>query len=476
MSAENPRRRIEEWSLDREQEAARRWYGPASPIVAMLPAFDVPAGLETARELHRLLWARLIARDERGADAGVLQMQSELSGGALSWVRYAYVWDFWRLVFMLDHLGDLQIPDERLSSLWPGLAVSDTSIIRLVEGQVREWLAKGPRHVIESRFRRACRLRSVGLRLPPAELARFRAAALRLALELRDEVGASGTCEPGRDVIAQFHFEPPDRRGEDTGTRLEPDQRSHLRTGILRCVDDAFVWAMQPRDEILADAGRMLHLREAPPPTRGIQSARYNTSVATRVRQERKRRFPQGRVVPVKPAAEGAYSLNAFRRTTLFERLSLHFPSLFLGTQDALRRRVARWIKPRRSPRRNRPVPQSQEEARHLLSDRVWRQLQSILVRPPAGMRGPRGMAARDVTAAIIIVLQSGIPWTKLPARLGLGSGNTARRYLRFWQGTGRWEQAVAVLNRELPDLGIDVERSSRRYGQAGKSRLRRHR
>jgi transposase len=45
------------------------------------------------------------------------------------------------------------------------------------------------------------------------------------------------------------------------------------------------------------------------------------------------------------------------------------------------------------------------------------------------------------VLEGILFVLETGVPWKKLPAELGFGSGITCWRRLRAWQRAGVWDE-----------------------------------
>ena len=50
----------------------------------------------------------------------------------------------------------------------------------------------------------------------------------------------------------------------------------------------------------------------------------------------------------------------------------------------------------------------------------------------------------------ILFVLQSGIPWERLPQEMGCGSGMTCWRRLRDWQQAGVWDRLHRVLLAKL--------------------------
>ena len=85
--------------------------------------------------------------------------------------------------------------------------------------------------------------------------------------------------------------------------------------------------------------------------------------------------------------------------------------------------------------------------AKPLVSGDLWSAIAPLLPpeRPkPIGGR-PR-LADWAALTGILFVLISGIPWERLPADMGCGSGMTCWRRLRDWQAAGVW----AALHRLL--------------------------
>jgi len=90
-----------------------------------------------------------------------------------------------------------------------------------------------------------------------------------------------------------------------------------------------------------------------------------------------------------------------------------------------------------------------------LVPDELWRLVEPLLPKHKAkpGARGRPPVEDRACLAGIIFVLQSGIPWDMLPAKINCGSWVTCWRRLRSWQRRGVWKkllhQILEVLARE---------------------------
>jgi transposase len=100
---------------------------------------------------------------------------------------------------------------------------------------------------------------------------------------------------------------------------------------------------------------------------------------------------------------------------------------------------------------------------RPLVTDELWEAIGPLLPRRVAGPRGGRPWVSdRAVLGGIIFVLQTGIPWKRLPTELGYGSGVTCWRRVREWQAAGVWERLHHTILNWLGDDGaIDWERAS---------------
>lgn len=89
---------------------------------------------------------------------------------------------------------------------------------------------------------------------------------------------------------------------------------------------------------------------------------------------------------------------------------------------------------------------------RRLVSDELWALVAPLIPPRPPAVNGRTGRPRVDDRAAlegILFVLETGVPWKKLPSEPGFGSGITCWRRLRAWQDAGVWDQLhQAVLDR----------------------------
>jgi transposase len=94
----------------------------------------------------------------------------------------------------------------------------------------------------------------------------------------------------------------------------------------------------------------------------------------------------------------------------------------------------------------------SAKRPRRLVSDELWALVEPLLPARLPAVRGRTGRPRVDDRAAlegILFVLETGIPWKRLPTELGFGSGITCWRRLRAWQQAGVWDRLhQAVLDR----------------------------
>jgi transposase len=94
----------------------------------------------------------------------------------------------------------------------------------------------------------------------------------------------------------------------------------------------------------------------------------------------------------------------------------------------------------------------SAKRARRLVSDELWALVEPLIPQRPPAVHGRTGRPRVDDRAAlegILFVLETGIPWKRLPTELGFGSGITCWRRLRAWQQAGVWDRLHrAVLDR----------------------------
>ncbi|WP_370451434.1 IS5 family transposase [Dankookia rubra] len=89
--------------------------------------------------------------------------------------------------------------------------------------------------------------------------------------------------------------------------------------------------------------------------------------------------------------------------------------------------------------------------AKPLVSDDLWAAIAPLP--PPERPRrngGRKPVSDRPALAGILFVLISGIPWERLPAEMGCGSGLTCWRQLRDWQAAGVWSRLHLVLLERL--------------------------
>jgi transposase len=93
-----------------------------------------------------------------------------------------------------------------------------------------------------------------------------------------------------------------------------------------------------------------------------------------------------------------------------------------------------------------------------LVSDELWALVEQLIPPRPAAVNGRTGRPRIDDRAAmegILFVLETGVPWKKLPTELRFGSGITCWRRLREWQQAGVWDRLhQAVLDR-LGEQGL---------------------
>jgi transposase len=102
--------------------------------------------------------------------------------------------------------------------------------------------------------------------------------------------------------------------------------------------------------------------------------------------------------------------------------------------------------------------------AKPILDDDLWALIEPLLPPPkPRRFRFPgrKPVPDRAALTGILFVLQTGIPWERLPREMGCGSGMTCWRRLRDWKAAGVWDQLHRLLLEKLHQAGqIDWSRA----------------
>jgi transposase len=85
---------------------------------------------------------------------------------------------------------------------------------------------------------------------------------------------------------------------------------------------------------------------------------------------------------------------------------------------------------------------------RELVDDELWKIIQPLLPIPRRRKTHPgrKRLDDRRVLTGILFVLESGIPWERLPQEMGCGSGITCWRRWRQWQESGVWTELHQAL------------------------------
>ena len=99
-----------------------------------------------------------------------------------------------------------------------------------------------------------------------------------------------------------------------------------------------------------------------------------------------------------------------------------------------------------------------------MVDDRLWELIAPLIPAqpPPRGPGGRPRIDDRPALEGILFVLHTGCRWRDLPPALGCGSGHTAWRRLRQWQGAGVWEKLHRAVLEELSEQEIlDWSRAS---------------
>lgn len=83
--------------------------------------------------------------------------------------------------------------------------------------------------------------------------------------------------------------------------------------------------------------------------------------------------------------------------------------------------------------------------------ERLWIILAPLLPKEPPKPKGGRPRCSdKHALRGILFILETGIPWEKLPRELNCGSGMTCWRRLRQWQAAGVWDRLQLALLSEL--------------------------
>ena len=77
----------------------------------------------------------------------------------------------------------------------------------------------------------------------------------------------------------------------------------------------------------------------------------------------------------------------------------------------------------------------------------LWTRIEPLLPKEPPKPKGGRPRRSdKQALRGILFILETGIPWEKLPQEMGCGSGMTCWRRLRQWQKAGVWDRLHVVL------------------------------
>ncbi|MFO7596428.1 MAG: IS5 family transposase [Desulfocurvibacter africanus] len=87
--------------------------------------------------------------------------------------------------------------------------------------------------------------------------------------------------------------------------------------------------------------------------------------------------------------------------------------------------------------------------------ERLWSAIEPLLpLEPPKPKGGRPRVSDKNVLRGILFILETGIPWERLPKEMGCGSGMTCWRRLRQWQAIGIWDKLHGVLLETLNSTG----------------------
>lgn len=77
----------------------------------------------------------------------------------------------------------------------------------------------------------------------------------------------------------------------------------------------------------------------------------------------------------------------------------------------------------------------------------LWQVVEPILPKfKPSPNGGRPRKSDKDVLRGILFILETGIPWEKIPHEMGCGCGMTCWRRLRLWEKIGVWDQLHHIL------------------------------
>lgn len=101
-----------------------------------------------------------------------------------------------------------------------------------------------------------------------------------------------------------------------------------------------------------------------------------------------------------------------------------------------------------------------------IVDEALWARIAPIVMpfsKPQAARGGREPVSDRAAITGILYVLRTGIRWNALPRDLGVGSGVSCWRRLRYWQSIGVWSMVQEVLGDSLPqDAQVDFSRTRR--------------
>lgn len=79
--------------------------------------------------------------------------------------------------------------------------------------------------------------------------------------------------------------------------------------------------------------------------------------------------------------------------------------------------------------------------------ERLWSAIEPQLPKERPKPKGGRPRVSdKQALRGILFILETGIPWERLPKEMGCGSGMTCWRRLRQWQAQGVWDKLHGAL------------------------------